>query len=250
MAGFPYGSARGLGGMQIFLGLAAMGLGSGDLVMGLTAMRYSSHRYFFNFSLLGTGIWTGLFFLIAGSLAASIREGRTAGCKIGAAQTMSLLNTFIFAPGLTGVSTISVFKSSYEWMHGYYGINGNSYYYYTEFRLMFYLEITLAVVGGLEFIFSIATASVCCCGGPYDQPAVNQVVPMPMMAFPTTVQQPVAPAPRPSYGFAERPGTTWNMGGPSTSVPPGGATGGDGQMVTLPAAELGVLYAKANNGAE
>ncbi|XP_066295321.1 membrane-spanning 4-domains subfamily A member 8-like [Branchiostoma lanceolatum] len=249
MAGFPYGSARGLGGMQIFLGLAAMGLGSGDLVMGLTASRYAS-RYFFNFSILGTGIWTGLFFLIAGSLAASIREGRTAGCKIGAAQTMSLLNTFIFAPGLTGVTAMSVIWSYNEMVHGSYDIYGNYVYIYPGFRLMFYLEITLAVVGGLEFIFSIATASVCCCGGPYDQPAVNQVVPMPMMAFPTTMQQPVAPAPRPSYGFAERPGTSWNTGGPTTSVPPSGATGGDGQMVTLPAAELGVLYAKANNGAE
>eukprot|EP00058_Branchiostoma_floridae_P014834 XP_002600322.1 hypothetical protein BRAFLDRAFT_66824 [Branchiostoma floridae] len=212
MAGFPYGSARGLGGMQIFLGLAAMGLGGGDLFMGFSVNRYDGP--YFHFYLLGTGIWTGLF--------------------IGAAQTMSLLNTFIFAPGLAGVSAISLIQYSGGWY--YYGIYGNYVpgYVYVQAHYMFYVEIALGVVGGLEFIFAIATASVCCCGGPYDQPAANQVVPMPMMAFHTPVQQPVAPAPMARPSFAERPG------------PSGGATGGDGQMVTLPAAELGVLYAKAS----
>ncbi|XP_035684062.1 uncharacterized protein LOC118421025 [Branchiostoma floridae] len=246
MAGFPYGSARGLGGMQIFLGLAAMGLGSGDLVMGLSTLGY--HGRYFGLYMLGTGIWTGLFFLIAGSLAASIREGRTAGCKIGAAQTMSLLNTFIFAPGLTAVSTMSFWldSTSYLYYDSYYS-NYPSYVTYAGMNI-FYMEIALAVVGVLEFIFSVATASVCCCGGPYDQPAINQVVPMPMMAFSAPVQQQVAPAPvaRPSLGLSERPGTNWNTGGASTSGPSGGATGGDGQMVTLPAAELGMLYAKAS----
>ncbi|XP_078603550.1 uncharacterized protein LOC144877505 [Branchiostoma floridae x Branchiostoma japonicum] len=237
MAGFPYGSARGLGGMQIFLGLAAMGLGGGDLFMGFSTIGYSGP--YFRFFMLGTGIWTGLFFLIAGSLASSITEGRNAGCKIGAAQTMSLLNTFIFAPGLVGVSTISLGQNNggyWRWLDEYYHLYGYyvPWYVYQYGHYMFYVEIALAVVGGLEFIFSIATASVCCCGGPFDQPATNQVVPMPMMAYPTPVQQPVAPAPMARPSFAERPG------------PSGGATGGDGQMVTLPAAELGVLYAKAS----
>ncbi|XP_078685755.1 uncharacterized protein LOC144918678 [Branchiostoma floridae x Branchiostoma belcheri] len=241
MAGFPYSSVRGLGGVQIFLGLAAMGLGGGDLALSLSRRRYFGSR--FELHMLCTGIWTGLFFLIAGSLAASIRQGSTAGCKIGAAQTMSLLNTFIFAPGLASVSAISAVQNYWDWFYGireyYYPYD---YYHPPEIRMMFFLESTIAVVGGLEFIFSIATASVCCCGGSYDQPATNQVVPMPMMAFPTPIQQPAVPAPvaRPSLGFAQMP---------RTSVPAGAATGGDGQMVTLPAAELGMLYAKANNSA-
>ncbi|XP_078685751.1 uncharacterized protein LOC144918677 [Branchiostoma floridae x Branchiostoma belcheri] len=241
MARFPYSSARGLGGMQIFLGLAAMGLGAGDLDIGLSTMRY--HGPGFRLYMLGAGIWTGLFFLIAGSLAASISEGRTAGCKIGAAQTMALLNTFIFAPGLTGVATVNFIMGSTEWNYSMSHVYDNTIIYVdvsSLYRLMTYLDVSLAVVGGLEFIFSIATASVCCCGGSYDQPATNQIVPMPMVTFQPTIQQPVVPAPRPSYGFAERP---------STTMPAGAATGGDGQMVTLPAAELGVLYAKANNSA-
>ncbi|XP_066295448.1 membrane-spanning 4-domains subfamily A member 12-like [Branchiostoma lanceolatum] len=105
MASFPYGAARGLGGMQIFLGLAAMGLGIGDVVIGVSTNR--AIGYWFRLYMLGTGIWTGLFFLMAGSLAASISEGRTVGCKIGAAQTMSLLNAIVFAPGLVTVAAIS-----------------------------------------------------------------------------------------------------------------------------------------------
>ncbi|CAH1272508.1 Hypp4863 [Branchiostoma lanceolatum] len=174
MAGFPYGAARGLGGLQIFMGLAAMGLGSGDMF-------------------------------------------------IGAAQAMSLLNAVVFAPGLVAVTLMSAIQV------------------YARVDLMFVLEITLVVVGVLESIVSIATASVCCCWDPYDQPAVNQVGPM--TAYPTTMQPPDVTAPMQSNGFAESPG----LGEPSTSLTPGGATGGDGQMVTLPAAELGVLYAEAKN---
>ncbi|XP_078687080.1 uncharacterized protein LOC144919495 [Branchiostoma floridae x Branchiostoma belcheri] len=237
MAGFPYGAVRGLGGVQIFLGLAAMGLGGGDLAMSLSfpGPRYAGYYGRFFLGVLGTGIWTGLFFLIAGSLAASITEGRTVGCKIGAAQTMSLLNTFVFAPGLACVMGISAAMNYWEWVFGIQEpYPPYDTYYYPELGVMFYLEIALAVVGCLEFIFSIATASVCCCGGWYDQPAANQVVPMPVMAFQTPMQQ---PATRPS----------WNMARASASVPPGVVTEGDGQMVTITAAELGMLYAKANN---
>ncbi|XP_019643137.1 PREDICTED: uncharacterized protein LOC109484323 [Branchiostoma belcheri] len=213
MAGFPYGAVRGLGGMQIFLGIAAMGLGGGDLAMSLSfpGPRYVGYNGRFFLGVLGTGIWTGLF--------------------IGAAQTMSLLNAVVFAPGLASVSGFSVAMNHWEWLYGVPDHNPPyGTYYYPELGVMTYLESTLAVVGCLEFIFSIATASVCCCGGSYDQPAANQVVPMPMVAFQTASQQP-----------ATRP--NWNM----ARGPPGVATGGDGQMVTITAAELGMLYAKANN---
>eukprot|EP00058_Branchiostoma_floridae_P014835 XP_002600323.1 hypothetical protein BRAFLDRAFT_66825 [Branchiostoma floridae] len=210
MAGFPYGAAHGLGGMQIFLGLAAMGLGVGDVVVGAEAIRYE-RTHCFHLFYLGSGIWTGTFFLIAGWLAAVIREGRTVGCQS------------------------SVW---HQWRQPYGG----------GYDVMLYLEIALAVVGFLEFVFSMATASVCCYGGPYYQSAANQVTPMVMMPYPTIIQQPAVPAPVQPYHFPERPETSYDLGRPSVPVLPPITTGAGGQMATLPAAEFGVQYAEARNG--
>eukprot|EP00058_Branchiostoma_floridae_P014836 XP_002600324.1 hypothetical protein BRAFLDRAFT_66826 [Branchiostoma floridae] len=165
MAEFPYGAARWLGRLQIFLGLAAMGLGIGDAV---TFRSIGSSD--FNLHYLGAGFWLGLI--------------------IGATQAMSLLNTVFFAPGLVFVAVV-LSSQTYPFI----------WYLDPIMDRMFYMEIALVVVGGLEFMLSIATASVCCCSGrlythyqpaeccctccgSYDQLAVNQQIQSEMAAFP------------------------------------------------------------------
>ncbi|CAH1272509.1 Hypp4864 [Branchiostoma lanceolatum] len=243
MAAFPYRAVRGLGALQIFLSVVAFSLGIGDLVVGWSSLWgvpsiVSSTGFYyigsrFRIFYIGTAVWTGLFFLVAGSLAASIGEGRTAERKIGAILTMSLLNTIVFAPGLIGVSIASFAQSSYDLARSGFG----------GFAIMFAQEITLTVVGFLEWILSVVTVTVCSRSNAYDQRTVNQVVPM---STKTTDKS----AHRPSYGHdTERPGPSLNTDGPSTSTLPGLPNELSEKMVTNLAPEIGIRHVRKPSSA-
>ncbi|XP_078604919.1 uncharacterized protein LOC144878329 [Branchiostoma floridae x Branchiostoma japonicum] len=213
MSPFPYRSVRGLGALQVFLSVVSICLGVGDLVAGLSNWRGPGFGVFY----ISTGTWTGLSFLVAGSLAASIGEGRTAERKIGAILTMSLLNATLFSPGLVVMSVIGFVQSSYFRNGGY--------------AVMFAQEITLTIVGCLEWILSIVTVTVCFRGDAYDQRAVNQVVPMSTKTSEISSQQP-------SRGYFER--ASLNTDGPSTSKQPGESNEVSERKVNNLAPEIGV----------
>ncbi|XP_066295687.1 uncharacterized protein [Branchiostoma lanceolatum] len=239
MAAFPYRAVRGLGALQIFLSVVAFSLGIGDLVMGSASrwQTYSGFRVFY----LGTGIWTGLLFMVAGSLAASIGEGRTAERKIGAILTMSLLNTIIFAPGLIGVSIAGFAQSSYDLRYS----NG-----YVGFAVTYAQEITLTVVGFLEWILSVVTVTVCSRSNAYDQRTVNQVGPTSMQVVPMSTKTDGKTAHRPSYGYDnERPGPSLNTDRPSTSTLPGLPKELSEKMVTNLAPEIGIRHVRKPSSA-
>ncbi|XP_035684063.1 uncharacterized protein LOC118421026 [Branchiostoma floridae] len=232
MAAFPYRSVRGLGALQVFLSVVSICLGIGDFVAGLTfshGVPSDSPSAYYGFYYLGgfrvfyiaAGVWTGLFFLVAGSLAASIGEGRTAERKIGAILTMSMLNIIVFAPGLIGLAVASFVESSKDLAWSGFG----------GFTALFAQEITLTIVGCLEWILSIVTVTVCFRSDAYDQRAVNQVGPMSTKTSDLFSQ-------RPSRGYSER--ASLNTDGPSTSKQPGESNEVSERKVNNLAPEIGV----------
>ncbi|XP_078604645.1 uncharacterized protein LOC144878188 [Branchiostoma floridae x Branchiostoma japonicum] len=176
-----YGCVNALGGILIFLALLSICFGLGELMVGVIVgshelrpcsepvdpviniscarLVYPCFRPF----MLGAGIWTGLLFVIGGSLAVSLSEGRREGQQIGATQTMSWLNTIIFGPALIGISVAGCRQSTIDW-HGVedldlfdwpwdYRQRPRAGLYYAHLSGM---EGALATVGILEFIMSIS----------------------------------------------------------------------------------------------
>ncbi|XP_078604365.1 uncharacterized protein LOC144878059 [Branchiostoma floridae x Branchiostoma japonicum] len=176
-----YGCVNTLGGLQIFLALLSICFGMGELMVGVIVgshelrpcsepvdpviniscarLVYPCFRPF----MLGAGIWTGLLFVIGGSMAVTLSEGRREGQQIGATQTMSWLNTLVFAPALIGISVAGCRQSTIDW-HGVEDLD--LYYWPWDYQHrpragLYYahlsgLEGALATVGILEFIMSIS----------------------------------------------------------------------------------------------
>ncbi|CAH1271775.1 Hypp4708 [Branchiostoma lanceolatum] len=184
MPAFPYGTAKALSALHLVVGVAGIVLGVAELFFKTRedARTQRNKALLLTVGDVGTPIIGGLWFLLVGSVGASLEPGGPNNkCKIAAYHVLSVISGVLFAPAMGIIAANSISQrhdapctpEACAEMSGILGIQA--------------AVIAAAVV---EVCLSVTTATICCCWAP---PSTAQVMPL---SVPYTIQvMPQSPGP-------------------------------------------------------
>ncbi|KAI8518404.1 hypothetical protein Bbelb_044210 [Branchiostoma belcheri] len=188
MPAFPYGTSKALSALHLVVGVTGIVLGVAELFFKTREDARSQHNKALQLTVgdVGTPIIGGLWFLLVGSVGASLEPGGPNNkCKIAAYHVLSVVSCVLFAPamGIIAANSISQRQDALECTSE------------TCAEASGILGIQAAVIAAavVEVCLSVTTATICCCWAP---PSTAQVMPM---SVPYTIQV-VPQTPGPGQG--------------------------------------------------
>ncbi|XP_035683912.1 uncharacterized protein LOC118420930 isoform X1 [Branchiostoma floridae] len=176
MPAFPFGTAKALSALHLVVGVAGIVLGVAELFFKTREDARNQHNKAIQLSVgdVGTPIIGGLWFLLVGSVGASLEPGGPNNkCKIAAYHVLSVVSGVLFAPAMGIIAANSISQRhdapcTAETCAEASGILG--------------IQAAVIAAAVVEVCLSVTTATICCCWAP---PSTAQVMPM---SVPYTIQ--------------------------------------------------------------